>query len=145
MPSPAVFSGSVWFFINKLLKEFKLTGKCCRAASHLHHLGAEWSFIWIGSEKSNSFPSDMYMNNVTPYIALCSVLRGFSRHIASHFTGQKIQIRSAHVLLCYICTFSLNVFDALMVKAHAFIVFTATAPFTSAVQVQKAGPEVAPR
>lgn len=104
------FSQAVWFFINKLLKEFKLTGKCCRAASHLHHLGAGWTFIWIGSEKSNSFPSDMCMNNVAPYRALCSVLRGFSRHIASHFTlkpGQKIQIRSAHVLLCYICTFAL--------------------------------------
>lgn len=40
--------------------------------------------------------------------------------MAAHFTlkpGQKIQIRSARVLLFYICTFSLNVFDALMVKA----------------------------
>lgn len=115
MPSPAVFSGCVWFFINKLLKEFKLTGKCCRAASHLHHLGAEWTIL---CEKSNSFPSDVYTNNVTRNIALCSVLRGFSWHMAEHFTlkpGQKIQIRSAHVLLFYICTFSL------MVKAmHCF-------------------------
>lgn len=54
----------------------------------------------------------MYMNNVTRNIALCSVLRGFSWHMAAHFTlkpGQKIQIRSAHVLLFYICTFSLMV------------------------------------
>lgn len=109
MPSPAVFSGCVWFFINKLLKEFKLTGKCCRAASHLHHLGAEWTIL---CEKSNSFPSDMYMNNVTRNIALCCVLRGFSWRMAAHFTlksGQKIQIRSAHVLLFYVCTFSLMV------------------------------------
>lgn len=90
----------------------------------------------------------MYMNNITLNIALCSMLQGFSSHIPAHFTlkpGQKIQIRSARVLLFYICTFSLNVFNALMVKAHAFIVFTATAPFTSGVQVQKAGSEVAPR